>query len=314
MWYDDATIRQPFVVERKGAMLKSMIVSIPTTNRPEVVVPTVLNIARQTRLPDRLLIVIADEKDIDAAVIENMPFPISIIVSERGLTMQRNAALETLKSDDLLLFLDDDFVMAPDYLANLERLFLDNPDVVMATGTVLADGIHGPGLTHDYGQDLASREKPRNPDKENLQDVYNCYGCNMALRAEQVVAQKIRFDPRLKMYGWLEDVDFSRQMAKFGRIVESRSLVGVHLGTKTGRSNGFNLGYSQVANPFYLSSKGTMAPLRAMNIIGRNLVSNLVRSLYPEPEIDRWGRLKGNFRALGDLVRGRLKPERILEF
>ncbi|UYV35711.1 glycosyltransferase [Rhodobacteraceae bacterium D3-12] len=291
-----------------------MIVSIPTTNRPEVVVPTVLNIARQTRLPDLLLIVIASEKDIDPIAIENMPFPVSIIVSERGLTTQRNAALETLKSDDLLLFLDDDFVMAPDYLANLERLFLDNPEVAMATGTVLADGIHGPGLTHRFGQDLASRGKPRKLDKQKLQDVYNCYGCNMSLRAKHVVAQQIRFDQRLKMYGWLEDVDFSRQMAKFGRIVESQSLVGVHLGTKTGRSNGFNLGYSQVANPFYLNGKGTMAPLRAMNIVGRNLFSNLARSLYPEPEIDRWGRLKGNFKALGDLIRGRLKPERILEF
>ena len=36
--------------------------------------------------------------------------------------------------------------------------------------------------------------------------------------------------------------------------------------------------------------------------------------LLPEPYIDRAGRLKGNFLALADLLRGQLHPGRICEF
>jgi hypothetical protein len=39
-----------------------------------------------------------------------------------------------------------------------------------------------------------------------------------------------------------------------------------------------------------------------------------VRSLFPEPWIDRKGRLKGNLIALADIVLGRISPRRIIDF
>jgi hypothetical protein len=42
-------------------------------------------------------------------------------------------------------------------------------------------------------------------------------------------------------------------------------------------------------------------------------LANLARSLYPEPWVDRKGRLKGNAMALMDLVIGRISPRRILQ-
>ncbi len=290
-----------------------VIVAIPTTNRPAIVVPTVRDIARQSRLPDLVVVVVAGPGDIDARAVSDLPFPVCIVESERGATFQRNAALDMLHTDDAMLFLDDDFVMAPDFLANLEQLFNQNPDIAMVTGTVLADGIKGPGLDHAYATALLS-EPANQRAGAGLAEVYNCYGCNMALRARGLVEGHIRFDTRLKLYSWLEDVDFSRQMAAHGRIVKAEALRGVHLGTKTGRSSGLRLGYSQIANPLYLNAKGTMIWQRAYNMMFRNFSSNLVRSLYPEPEIDRFGRLRGNLRAIADLLRGRLKPENVTTF
>lgn len=289
-----------------------LIVVIPTTGRLRIVIPTIRNIARQSTLPDLVLVSVAQQDDMDLEAVTDLPFPVEIVTSPRGLTLQRNAALDLLSVDDVALFLDDDFVMATDYLAELKRLFLEHPNVVMATGTVLADGIHGPGLTHDEGRRIVSNDLPNAPSAP--QEIYNCYGCNMAVRAEPMIHQKVRFDDRMKLYAWLEDVDFSRQMAAHGRIVKSGSLRGVHLGTKTGRSSGLRVGYMQVANPLYLISKGTMSRKRAMNMMGRNMLSNLAKSLRPEPEIDRRGRLWGNLSALGDLVRGRMAPESVLKF
>jgi hypothetical protein len=44
----------------------------------------------------------------------------------------------------------------------------------------------------------------------------------------------------------------------------------------------------------------------------RNVLSNMAHSIRPEPFIDRRGRLRGNFIALSDAVRGRIAPERVL--
>jgi hypothetical protein len=41
-----------------------------------------------------------------------------------------------------------------------------------------------------------------------------------------------------------------------------------------------------------------------------NVVANAVRSLAPEPFVDRRGRLTGNLLAVKDLLLGRLSPER----
>jgi len=89
----------------------------------------------------------------------------------------------------------------------------------------------------------------------------------------------------------------------------------VHLGTKrSGRSPGKQLGYSQVANRIYIMRKGHMSALQAVHGNMKNITANLVRSLRPEPWVDRRGRLEGNALALWDWVRGRVDPERILRF
>jgi len=42
-------------------------------------------------------------------------------------------------------------------------------------------------------------------------------------------------------------------------------------------------------------------------------MSNTVRSMRPEPFVDRRGRLPGNILALADLALGRINPERASE-
>ena len=106
-----------------------------------------------------------------------------------------------------------------------------------------------------------------------------------------------------------------RQLASHGSVVQAARLRGVHLGTKgSGRSPGRRLGYSQVANPLYLARKGTMRWSLALKHMAKNLLANSVRSLSPEPWVDRRGRLAGNCLAMWDCVRGQVDPQRILRF
>jgi hypothetical protein len=123
----------------------------------------------------------------------------------------------------------------------------------------------------------------------------------------------IWFDENLPLYGWQEDTDFSRRLLPYGRLAKSAALRGVHLGIKVGRTSGVRFGYSQIANPVYLIAKGSMSWRHAGRLMWRNFAANSVRCIYPEPWIDRKGRLKGNFLALIDMALGRISPLRILQ-
>jgi hypothetical protein len=90
-------------------------------------------------------------------------------------------------------------------------------------------------------------------------------------------------------------------------------LAGVHLAIKNGRSSGLRIGYSQIANPWYLMWKGTLAPKRALRQVTRNVAANAYRCLKPEPWVDRRGRLQGNALATLHLLTGRLDPGKVLE-
>ena len=282
-------------------------VGIATVGRPRMLDAVVDELLRQTRRPDRIVVCAPTSDDVSGT--KASP-PIEIVVGPRGLTRQRNAIIERIEDCDVLQFFDDDFIPAATYLAEIERGFAAWPDIVMATGDVVADGIIGPGLDIDEARRLLADIAPG---ASSVEPVANGYGCNMAVRLSAVRKVKGRFDERLPLYGWLEDVDFSRQVARIGRIVKLAAARGVHLGVKQGRQSGVRLGYSQIANPIYLSRKGTCPWPQALYIMSRNVAMNLARSLNPEPYVDRAGRVVGNLTAMRDLVSGRLDPQRILE-
>jgi GT2 family glycosyltransferase len=204
-------------------------------------------------------------------------------------------------------FFDDDFVADGGWLEAAARAFRDDADVVGFTGRVVADGIHGPGLSFDHALNtLAADKEPAQPSRI---EPFSPYGCNMAFRLSAI--DELRFDERLVLYGWQEDRDFGAALAKRGgRLIKCTSARGVHMGAKAGRVAGDRLGYSQIVNPIYLLRKGTMTGAEAANHIFGNVVSNLLRALKPEPFIDRRGRLRGNLRGFADVLQGRIEPER----
>ena len=206
----------------------------------------------------------------------------------------------------------DDFFPAVTYLANAESILKRHPRVVLATGKLLEDGIRGPGLSPANARQKLSRDPAPSP-QAALLPYYGAYGCNMVVRLAPVRAHGIAFDEALPLYAWQEDIDFSRQLAPFGEIVQTEALTGVHLGAKGGRTSGVRFGYSQIANPVYLMRKGTMSVLFGARTMSKNLLANLAHLPWPEPHVDRLGRCKGNLIAFADMVRGRLHPTRILE-
>lgn len=301
-----------------------LAIGIATRGRPAILCESLEELNTQVRQPDAILVTYADRSDIGEAPGR---FPhVRFVQSAPGLTTQRNTILDDLKHFDFVTFLDDDFWLAPDYLSIVENVLLNNPTIAVVTGTVLADGINGLGLELPQAHAILNAA-PRFPFPPSsapssasssapvtFNPVFNAYGCNMTFRLQPIQKHHLRFDEQLPLYGWYEDVDFSRQVAAFGDVIKIDQAYGVHLGVKSGRQSGLRLGYSQVANPVYLARKGSVGWPYAIASMTSRSAKNLVFSLRPEPMIDRRGRLMGNVQAWSDLVQGTLHPTRILGF
>ena len=288
-----------------------IFIGIVTTGRREQLGRTLAQLGRQIRRPEKIIVCPASPEDFDLADANHARAPLQVVSAGRGICAQRNAVMRAAESADILVFFDDDFYPAHDYLAHVAEIFEREPEVVMATGWPEVDGTVGPSVDHGEALDhLAGYSRRVGP--VYVCPISNGYGCNMALRMAVVRAHALAFDERMPLDGWLEDVDFSGRLAPYGHIVASNGLRGVHLGNKAGHDSSLRLGYSQIANPLYMLRKGSVSSRVATSQILSHVSSNLMRSLRPEPWVDRRSRLRGNVLAARDLLTGKLAPENIL--
>jgi GT2 family glycosyltransferase len=287
-----------------------VVIGIATAGRREQIKLTLAQLAGQVQLPQRIVICPAGADDLDEAQLPAIGCPVEVVRGPRGLTAQRNTILAACPDADVLIFFDDDFYPAPDYVQQVSALFAAHPDVVVATNHPVRDGATGPGIPHEEAVTLIASLQAE-PEAAPIKDTYGAYGCNMSVRMAPVRRHGLLFDANLPLYGWLEDIDFSRRIAAHGRVARHAGLRGVHLATKRGRASGLRFGYSQIANPLYLLNKGSMSRRYAWRHILRNLAKNVARFAWPEPWVDRRGRLRGNLIALGDWLRRRLDPRRV---
>ncbi len=262
----------------------------------------------QTKPPSAIVLSVETPADIPAHDSD-----IAVITGPSGLTRQRNRGMELILADsDVVVFFDDDFLPTTAALAGIEALFRSDHRIVGASGLVLHDGVTSGGVELEIASALLEAFQAVPAASIRNRPIRWAYGCNMAFRASAI--GNIRFDENLPLYGWQEDVDFSTQIARSGRIVKTNAFAGVHLGVNKSRSSGVSLGYSQIINPVYLVRKGTMSPAKAALLMARNLTANHLKALAPEAWIDRRGRVRGNWRGIADVLRGQIDPAAILKF
>ncbi len=291
-----------------------LAIGIATRGRAAILAEVLAELRRQLRPPDRIIVCHVTPEDLAGLVpAEAAALPrIEFIAAPAGLPRQRNAILDATADCDAVLFLDDDFLPAPDYLAATEAVLAARPDAVVTDGTVIADGATGPGLTMAEGRAILAADA-WDGDRLAARPHFNGYGCNMAVRLAPVRAHGLRFDEALPLYAWYEDIDFTRRLGRHGAILRLEGARGVHLGVKAGRVAGLRLGYSQVVNPIYLARKGSFPWSHAIPSALRHCAMNFTRAAWPEPHVDRLGRFRGNLLGIWDLLRGRATPGRILE-
>jgi glycosyltransferase involved in cell wall biosynthesis len=268
------------------------------------------DLTNQSEPPDSVVFCVIDDADGP----QNLSLHTMCVVGcdRKGSCAQRNVGIDVVvDSCDVIVFMDDDFVPARDYFEQLRRFLALHPEAAGVTGEILADGATGPGLARDEALFLLSDSGSGGNSDRGFRERRGLYGCNMAVRTRAL--GELRFDEAMPLYGWLEDLDLSTRLSRRGKLYHVHALKGVHRGVKRGRTSGIRFGYSQIANPVYLLLRGRIPMHYAAANLLRNLAANSIGVVRPEPWVDRSGRLKGNAIGIWDMLRGRLRPGRILE-
>jgi GT2 family glycosyltransferase len=292
----------------KRATEPRIAVVLASANRPELLGAVVADLQRQTRQDFTLVVSVPDGDSLP-----DRPLPAgALVVHGRGLAAQRNAGLAAVPSATHVLCFDDDAVVREDYVERAVAFFEAHPEVVALTGRVLLDGATGDEIPRTEA-DAALAASLAEPVTGEWEPSRELYGCNFAFRQDAIDGE--RFDARLPLYSWLEDHDFARRAMRHGVLARVNDCVIVHRGVKSGgRTAHGRLGYSQVMNPAYLHHVGSFPLWLTVYETLPRLGKNAVRSIRGREAQWRRERLRGNLLALGDVLRRRFTPERILEF
>jgi GT2 family glycosyltransferase len=284
-------------------------VVICSVNRPKVLSETVDSLVRGQSLPPReILISVVNQEHVAEKTRTESTVRI-VVSSKQGTSVQRNTAIQLVRTL-YTLFLDDDVEIAPNFIESMECLLGEVEGAVAATGFVVIDGSKwDTGLDRESARAAAvhyAREHGNSDCEEG-------YGCNLFARTK--LFEEFVFDENLALYGWLEDLDFSTNCLRYGRIILNTGTCVAHLATPGGRTSGVRFGYSQIVNPFYLWKKNGKPNLNHIVVAHWSLhvIRNIRRVLIkiPSDRSDRTGRFRGNVIGFCHLLMGKVDPSHI---
>lgn len=215
--------------------IKSSVI-ICTRNRLHDLLLCLESLALQAQQMYELIIVDSSDRPLSHDVEFTQRFNSSVFKNVRldyvhtfpGLTYQRNVGIERA-TGDIVYFFDDDVILEPTYLYEMNLFFKQNPAygggmgsitnipkkqtgwqrVVRALFLLQRDYSNGKftwsGMpTHAYGMDI-------------MQDVEVLGGCCMAFKKELIVHCK--FDEKLTRYAYMEDCDASCRVSRLAPLI-----------------------------------------------------------------------------------------------
>lgn len=260
--------------------MSTCTVGIVTYKRRTVLQECLRCLEKQTRLPNEIKVVDASDDSEETEALLRKEFasffekvPLIFVKSPKGITRQRNIAADGLTTD-VLIYLDDDTLVFPEYVENVMRIFeADTKKIVGGVeGTVVLDQMNTVGHKGSLKQKLQTflnflRIKwigpfypphllspvvpvPQELNSLSIAALRNLYGCVMSYRTALV--QKYRFNENLKLYSFLEDFDLSYRIGKHYALVRCAEARAYHLRAEGGRLDPSLVHYMYLINVAYI--------------------------------------------------------------
>jgi len=289
---------------------------VVSKGRPAVLKETLEGFPLQTLKASQIVVVVTCDDDLPP---QERPDFIEFYIGKPGICRQRNHGLEKIApGTDYVAFFDDDMELKPDYLEKAVNFLDCYPAIVAITGWIERDG----DISREEARRAIAEYRPKETYRGTfIRDVKHTilYGCAMVMRGSVMKYEK--FDENLPLYAYGEDYDISMRLRRYGFIGKYMECVGVHLASSGGRINEVQRGYSMIANNWYFIRKGVchlppmLAHLRFWTIVfGKHLVLAFWDMLKGNKPLNNARRAWGYLIGVGDVLRGRSSPERMLDF
>ena len=256
--------------------MTSVSVVICTYQRPDTTVRLLNSLALQERRPETVLVVDGSMDTRTADAVERWQRTDQargtlrywhVGDAHRGLTRQRNFALDHVATD-LVAFFDDDVVLAPNCLGEMERVLRED-DTVVGVGCFAGPETTRPralwrlrrrlGMISSleagkYHRSGMSTPWEFDPGRQPVVEGDWIPGWGMMWKT--AAATRARFHEGFAGYSQGEDLDFSLRLRRQGRLLMARRAGLRHLPSPAGRPNAFQRGYMEIYNRYQIHRRG----------------------------------------------------------
>lgn len=314
---------------RGGALSPGVTVVICTYVRPSSLERCVASLKAQTRKPDTLLVVDASRDALSEKALASDPTLLEAAARvgylrvgdrHRGLTRQRNVALARV-TDDLVAFFDDDVVLRPRCLEEMEAVHRASGDGVVGVGAMIEGQPQRPdalwrlrralGIVSSLSPGRYCRSGMSIPWSFLRQDTGVAEGDwlpGAAMLWKTAAARDVGFNENFAGYAQGEDLDFSLRVAGRGRLLMACAARLEHLHEESGRPDPYRIGYMAISNRYAIHRLG-LPDRRTRDVFwfayawSLDSLFLLRHALVPSRAAGVFRQLAGRARAAWDLVR-----------
>jgi GT2 family glycosyltransferase len=314
-----------------SGLREGLAVAVCTMSRPDSLGRFLRSLAEQVRQPDQLLVVDASADDASERVLREYVATsraasevsyFRVFGSSAGLTRQRNFALARTRMD-LVAFFDDDVVLLPGCLSEMETTHRELGDAVAGVGARIdnepaemsrlwrlrrAVGIVSTLAPGRYFRSGMSTPWALADDSAARSDGDWLPGCAMMWKT--ALARRLGFHEGFAGYAQGEDLEFCLRARATGRLILTPAARVLHLHEASGRPDHVRLGYMAIYNRYAIHRR-TIANRSWRDVAWFSYawaVDTLLlfRHLF---FIRRWSptfaQVKGRVKAAADILRGR---------
>ncbi len=251
-----------------------MIIIIPTKDRPQELENTIKYLNLNKFFFKKIIIVDAStlkKKKIIKKMIKRYDLNIQIINSRPSTCIQRNIGFNFIKSEKYIMFLDDDNFFYPDSFYRMKQFLNSRNDFV------------GVAFNQICKSEKSFLEKLK---KNKFLDYFGIYSSknggfarsgwqskfinfNKSMYVEWLptraviyksnAVKKIRFDENFGIYGYLEDLDFSLELKKKGKLMVCSKAKYRH--DQVVNRLSYEFGVKEIKNRYYIVKKHNLSKI-----------------------------------------------------
>jgi GT2 family glycosyltransferase len=272
--------------------MKTLIV-IPTRNRPDEIKNTINFLNLNKNFFSRIIIVDASDIELKEKIkklLLNYSLNIKLIDAEPSTCTQRNLGFSFIEDEEFIMFLDDDNIFYNDALFQMNNFLKKNINFAgVAFNQILKEEENfSEKLKKNFFTDKLSiyPSKKGGVSRSGWQSKFINFENDeivewlptRAVIYKTELIKNLKFDENLGIYGYLEDLDFSLELKKKGKLMVCKNAKYTH--DQSIDRSGFEFGKKEVRNRYYLVQKHNLNKYLFFITLFAKILINLKEGIF----------------------------------